>query len=212
MARPGAEHHSEGKTGLPGADAPVDVFEGKEVRLVQQPDPFERTAMEHEDRARERIDGNNALFILRSLSVGFEPHAAEAQVDAHASRFDSTVSLSQDHGPDRRKRGVGESVSEEPEAFGLQHGVAVEKEHSVATLRQKLLQSPVHASGETAVLRETQVLLIRGDARSNAVLDDQDAGARGAGGGRSSSRIIGATEVENHDAHAPPVHRATASA
>jgi hypothetical protein len=142
--------------------------------------------------------------------VGNKSHAAPAQVDAHASRLDAAVTLPEDHRPNRRECGIRDSVGEEPEAIGLQHGVAIEKEQSVTALRQKLLQSPVHTSGEAPVFRETQVMFIRWDALSDAVLDDQNAGVRGACRGRSSSRVIGPTEVENHDPHTPPAHRATA--
>ena len=85
VARPCLEHDGQSKAGPPCPDAPVDVFEGKEIRLVQQADPFDCAAMEHEDRARERVHGNHALFIARDLSMGFEPHAAKAQVDTHAA-------------------------------------------------------------------------------------------------------------------------------
>jgi hypothetical protein len=153
MVGPGAKRDSETKTGLPRPDTPVDVFEGKEIRFVQQADSFESSAVEHENRARERGDGNDALFVARRLSVALESNAAPAQVDAHASRLDSTVLLTKDHRPDRRKCRILDGVGKEPEAMGLQHRVAIEKEQSVAALREKLLQSLVHPSGETPVLR-----------------------------------------------------------
>jgi hypothetical protein len=153
MVRSSAEHDSEAKTGQRGADAPVDVFEGKEILFVQETNSFESSAVEHENRARERGDGNNAFFVARDLPVAFKSYAAPAQVDAHASRLDSAVLLTKDHRPDRRKCGILDGGGEEPEAIGLQHRVAVEEEQSVTALREKLLQSPVHPSGETSVLR-----------------------------------------------------------
>ena len=38
VTRPSTQHHPETKTGLPCADAPVDVFKGKEIGFVQQTD------------------------------------------------------------------------------------------------------------------------------------------------------------------------------
>jgi len=161
MLRPGAEHDSKTKTGLHGAYAPVDVLEGKEIVFVQQADSFNGSAVEHEHRARERRDGNKTHFVARRLSVGNQSHATPAQVDTHATRFDPAVPLPENHRPDRPEGGVFDCVREEPEAIGLQHGVAVEKEQSVTALRQKMLQSRVHTSGEATVFRKPQVILIR---------------------------------------------------
>jgi hypothetical protein len=85
MVRPSAEHGLETKPGLPGADAPVEVFEREEIRFVQQADSFEGSAVEHEDRAGERRNRNDACFVARELSVAFKSHATPAQIDAHAS-------------------------------------------------------------------------------------------------------------------------------
>jgi hypothetical protein len=76
MARSRTEHDLQAKTGLPGADAPVEIFEGEEIVFVQKADTFECSAVEHEDGARERRNGNNTLFVARILSVAKKSHAA----------------------------------------------------------------------------------------------------------------------------------------
>jgi hypothetical protein len=209
MAGSSAEHDTETQTGLPRAQAPVDILEGEEIGFVQQADSLEGASVEHQNRARERRDGNNSRFVPRDISVADKSYAAPAQVNAHAPRLDSSVLLPKDHRSDRREGRVGDGVREESQAIGLQHSIAVEKEQSVTALGQELLQPCVHTSGEAAVLREAKVMLIRGDARSGPVLDDQDAGVRGACRGRGSGRVGGPTEVENHNPHSLRAHRVT---